>query len=162
MKIIDSNLPPPIEAPSLLRRILNRFCHYETMSGNGVCPVYLERWTMLEAFGCGLYLHHFLGDDWAIDPHDHPRRFVSIGLKGWYFEDVFDPAGRLVSSTRYNAPWARSFPAEHLHRVRAKECGDCWTLVIVLRKSRKWGFVQDGLWIPFKDYVFGGKFRKQC
>lgn len=189
MKIIDSNLPPPVSNPSFLRRLLNRFCHYETMSGNGVCPVYLERWTMIEALGCGVYLHHFLGDDWAIDPHDHPRRFISIGLKGWYFEDVYKPVdfecphpqcdhGWLVSqyydedsgpcpicspkTTRYQAPWLRSFPAEHLHRVRASECGDTWTLVIVLRKSRPWGFVKDGIWIPFRDYVFGGKFRKAC
>lgn len=163
MKIIDSNLPPKIENPSILRRILDRFCHYETMSGNGACPVYLERWILGEAFNCGAYLHHFIGDDWAIDPHDHPRRFISIGLRGWYWEDVFDPStGRRRSTFRFQAPWFRSFPADHLHLVRAAECGDCWTLVIVLPKSRAWGFVQDGQWIPFKRYVFGGKSRKSC
>ncbi len=162
MKIIDSNLPPPIKKPSILRRLLNRFCHYETMSGNGACPVYLERWTIAELFGCGLYLHHFIGDDWALDPHDHPRRFISIGLRGFYYEDVFDSKGTLTSTTRYSAPWFRSFPAEHLHRVRAEQCGNCWTLVIVLRKSRAWGFVRDGIWVPFRNYVFGGKSRKSC
>lgn len=135
---------------------------YETMDGNGQCPIYLERWTILLAFKCGVYLHHFLGDDWASDPHDHPRRFVSIGLKGWYFEDVYDVSGELKSTTRYNAPWMRTFPAEHLHRVRAIECGNVWTLVIVLPKSRSWGFVRDGIWIPFREYVFGGKSRKAC
>ncbi len=196
MKIIDSNLPPPIENPSIFRRIINRLCGYETMSGNGQCPVYLERWTIAEAFGCGIYLHHFLGDDWAIDPHDHPRRFISIGLRGWYYEDVFKPAdfqcphpncdkGWLYSApvgcgigfqdeddgpcpicspktTKYVAPWIRSFPANHVHRVRAVECGNVWTLVIVLRKSRAWGFIRDGVWIPFREYVFGGKSRKAC
>lgn len=162
MKIIDSNLPPEIKKPSPLRRLLNRFCHYETMSGNGACPVYLERWTIGEAFGCGVYLHHFLGDDWAKDPHDHPRRFISIGLRGWYDEDIFAPNGIFYRTERFHAPWIRSFPAEHLHRVRAAECGDTWTLVIVLRKSRPWGFVQNGIWIPFKSYVFGGKYRKDC
>lgn len=146
------------------------------MSGNGVCPVYLERWTMGEAFGCGVYLHHFLGDDWAVDPHDHPRRFISIGLKGWYYEDIYEPAwleGQCAEygvpgpvcvpiTVKYSAPWIRSFPAEHLHRVRASECGNCWTLVIVLRKSRPWGFVQNGKWIGFKNYVFGGLYRKSC
>ena len=207
MKIIDSNLPPPIERPSLLRRLLDRFCDYETMSGNGACPVYLERWVLKEIGNYGAYLHHFIGDDWAIDPHDHPRRFISIGLKGWYYEDVFSPERQLnsardtlregdqfaisptssewltlkglaqgesfipafvyrrpaqIQTFRFKAPWFRSFPAEHLHRVRASECGDCWTLVIVLPKSRRWGFVRDGVWIPFKEYVFGGKSRKSC
>ncbi|GEM_PF-1983048 len=170
MKLIDSNFVPP--GKRLFRRILDRLFAYETMSGRE-CPVYLERWTVGEAFGCGIYLHHFLGDDWAIDPHDHPRRFISIGLKGWYLEDVFRPVvdeefgqsipvTELESTTRYDAPWVRSFPAEHLHRVRAAECGDCWTLVIVLRKTRRWGFVKDGVWVAFKDYVFGGQSRKAC
>lgn len=174
MKTIDSNLPPAHPNPSWMRRLLNRLCFYETMSGNGSCPVYLERWTIKEAFGCGLYLHHFIGDDWAEDPHDHPRRFISIGLWGWYWEDVFRQSAVqtpdlqasnqtvMVSQKRYSAPWFRSFPAEHLHRVRASECGNCWTLVIVLRKSRPWGFVRDGLWVPFKRYVFEGQARKSC
>lgn len=132
------------------------------MSGNGQCPVYLERWTLAKLFGFAAYLHHFLGDDWALDPHDHPRRFVSVGLWGWYWEDVFDAGGVLQSTRRYRAPWCRTFPAEHLHRVRAKECGNTWTLVIVLRHSRGWGFIQGGKWVPFRDYVYGGKSRKAC
>lgn len=145
-----------------MKNIIRRVFRYETMNGNGQCPIYLERWTLAQALGCGIYLHHFLGDDWAIDPHDHPRRFISIGLKGYYYEDVFSPSGELQQSKRYQAPWLRSFPAEHLHRVRAAECGNVWTLVIVLPKSRAWGFVQGGRWMPFREYVFGGKSRKSC
>lgn len=157
----------------LLRRLAYRFFRYESMDGAGLCPVYLERWTIGQAFGCGIYLHHFIGDDWAIDPHDHPRRFISIGLKGWYFEDVYrnpciDPAcsiggkTQLIETLKFTAPWIRSFPAHHLHRVRAAECGNTWTLVIVLPKSRDWGFVRDGKWFGFREYVFGGKARKGC
>lgn len=163
MKTIDSNLPP--ENPSKLRRLMHRlfgWVKYETMSGAGLCPVYLERWVILDRWKHGVYLHHFIGDDWAVDPHDHPRKFISVGLKGWYFEDVFNADGTLRETLKFTAPWFRSFPAEHLHRVRAAECGDCWTLVIVLPKTRRWGFVQDGIWIPFKEYVFGGKSRKSC
>ncbi|MBB5037133.1 hypothetical protein [Prosthecobacter dejongeii] len=175
MKIIDGNHAPKIEKPSWLRRLLNRLCFYETMSGAGRCPVYMERWTLALRFGCGIYLHRFIGDDWATDPHDHPRRFISIGLKGWYFEDIYyhpeiylDRDGPLkgktvMQETRVHiAPWVRTFPAHHLHRVRASECGDCWTLVIVLPKSRSWGFVQDGQWIGFREYVFGDKARTDC
>lgn len=162
MKIVDGIQPPTVPNPSLLRRVLNRLCFYETMSGAGRCPVYLERWTLLCRFGFAVYLHRFLGDDWAADPHDHPRRFISIGLRGWYWEDEFGPTGQLLETRKYVAPWVRSFPAEHLHRVRASECGDCWTLVIVLRKSRPWGFVRGGIWIPFRQYVFGDKARPSC
>lgn len=145
-----------------MKQFLYKLLNYETMTGAGLCPVYLERWQLLKLLGCSIYLHHFLGDDWSIDPHDHPRRFISIGLKGWYWEDTFRPDGQKLSSVRYSAPWLRSFPASHIHRIRAAECGNVWTLVIVLRKSRQWGFVRDGKWIPFKQYVFGGSARKAC
>lgn len=162
MKTVDSIHPPASVKPSFFRAVLNRLFFYETMSGAGLCPVYMERWTLCLALKCGIYLHHFLGDDWAVDPHDHPRRFISIGLKGWYFEDVFTGDGTLHETRLFEAPWFRSFPAEHLHRVRAADCGDVWTLVIVLPKSRGWGFVQNGQWVPFREYVFGGKARKSC
>lgn len=159
--------------PRLVMKTLFGWLRYETMDGSGQCPVYLERWTLFSGFGCAVYLHHFLGDDWGLDPHDHPRRFISIGLWGWYFEDEYrnpdiDPAAgiggltQLLRTRRFRAPWIRSFPAHHLHRVRASQCGNTWTLVIVLPKSREWGFVQDGKWIPFREYVFGGKSRKNC
>ncbi len=156
------NIDSAIPSRSWLGRLAARVFAFETMSGAGACPVYLERWTLGQAFGCGLYLHHFLGDDWALDPHDHPRRFVSIGLRGWYWEETFHADGALAATTRYTAPWCRTFPPEHLHRVRAAECGDTWTLVFVLPKSRPWGFVQDGRWVPFRNYVFGGKARRAC
>lgn len=177
MKIIDSNHQPAGTKPTIFRRLLTRFFAYESMSGAGRCPVYLERWVLFDRWKHGVYLHHFIGDDWAIDPHDHPRRFISIGLWGWYWEDVYlhpenDPATALLAklaghsllaeTLKFRAPWFRSFPAHHLHRVRASECGNCWTLVIVLPKSRGWGFVRDGVWIPFKTYVFGGKARVSC
>lgn len=142
--------------------LLRRLTAYEEMSGAGACPVYLRRWTLARGFGCALYLHHFIGDDWAIDPHDHPRRFVTLGLKGWYWEDVFNERGERTETHRFQALWLRSFPAAHVHRVRASECGNTWTLVLVLPKSRAWGFIRDGEWIPFRQYVFGGKARKSC
>ena len=164
MKIIDSNLRPGSKR-SLFLRLLDRLFFYESMSGNGACPVYLERWTLLDLrrLGYGVYLHHFIGDDWAADPHDHPRRFVSIGLWGWYWEHVY-PGNGLVPYFifKHAAPWFRTFPAHHLHRVCASECDNCWTFVIVFPKSRAWGFVRDGVWMPFREYVFGGKSRKSC
>lgn len=147
-----------------MKRFLNWLVgyRYETMDGAGQCPTYLERWTLVNRLGLGIYLHHFLADDWALDPHDHPRRFISIGLRGWYWEDVYDHEGRLMNSTQYVAPWCRSFPADHVHRIRAQESANCWTLVLVMPKSRDWGFIRDGKWMPFREYVFGGKARKAC
>ncbi len=146
-----------------MNKLINRLLRYEKIDGNGACPRYLERWHLLK---CGklfsVYLHHFLGDDWAIDPHDHPKRFISIGLWGWYHEWVYDKDGEPIHITRYQAPWFRTFPPDYIHRIEASKHGNVWTLVIVLRHVREWGFIQDGKWIHWKQYVFGGVSRKSC
>lgn len=136
--------------------IIDRVFRLEEINGNFRCPTYLYRWTLFQPRrprvfwrGFGVYLHHFVGDDWSRDFHDHPKRFVSIGLAGQYAEET--PAGRRV----YRAPWLRTFPASHIHRLSMIEGGDCWTLVIVLRTVREWGFWHDGIFIPWKEYVRG-------
>lgn len=134
---------------------LTQFFKLEVIDGGARCPVYLYRWILLRAFGCAVYLHKFVGEDWSLDLHDHPRRFISIGLRGFYFESTPHPT--VAGWTRevpYHAPWIRSFPAEHVHRVWGPTPEDpCWTLVIVLPISRAWGFWSYGEWVHWKQYV---------
>lgn len=118
----------------------------EEINGGGRCPTYLYRWFILSTRWFKVYLHRFVADDWSLDLHDHPKRFVSIGLWGSYRETT--PAG----TKTFRAPWIRSFPAEHLHRIEL--VGKvCYTLVIVFSASRKWGFVHEGKWIGWREYV---------
>lgn len=119
----------------------------EEINGAHRCPTYLYRWTVARWRGRGAYLHHFVGEDWSRDLHDHPKRFISIGLAGSYIEQT--PSG----SRRWTAPWIRSFPATHIHRVLCPR--SCWTLVIVLRPVREWGFWHSERFIPWNDYVNG-------
>lgn len=149
-------------------RWLDRVFQREEMDGNGRCATYLVRWTLLKiGKDIGVYLHHFVGDDWSLDLHDHPKRFVSIGLWGRYVEHTprlkFIPGGdpngivpnsRLATWKRvYRAPWIRTFPAEHVHRITLIDKRPCWTLVIVLKAVRPWGFWHRGQWIPWRRYV---------
>ena len=142
----------------MLEDVLGRLFTRESIDGHGTCPPYLYRWHLLKVGKwCSVYLHHFVGDDWSSDMHDHPKRFVSIGLKGEYLEET---PGR---AHRYKAPWIRSFPARWIHRIRAR---DCWTLVFVGPASREWGFwhffqpnthmfgyTSGWGWIPWEPYV---------
>jgi hypothetical protein len=81
--------------------------------------------------------------------HDHPKRFVSIGLLGAYVEATPDRPDRV-----YRAPWLRTFPAEHVHHIRLlPDRKPCWTLVIVFKAVRPWGFWHLGRWIHWRDYV---------
>lgn len=61
----------------------------EEINGGTRCPTYLYRWTLLQKHGrFSIYLRHFVADDWSRGLHDHPKRFISIGLWGWYIEDT--------------------------------------------------------------------------
>lgn len=126
---------------------LNRKCEPEEINGGETCPTYLYRWTLLSIGWLKVYLHHFVREDWSKDLHDHPKRFVTIGLRGKYREITAE--GEKV----YRAPWIRSFPAEHAHRLEMIEGGTCWTIAIVFKTVRPWGFIHEGRWIPWRQYV---------
>ena len=147
-------------------KLLDRlFGKAEEINGRERCPTYLYRWTIFKWGKRGIYLHHFVGDDWSRDLHDHPKRFISIGLKGGYVEwtpctTCSIPCG-FENRRVFNAPWIRTFPAEHIHRLTMFRThpegalGDCWTLVIVGNAVRPWGFWHDGKFIGWRDYVDG-------
>lgn len=132
-----------------IKKLIDRLFSLEALNGHDLCPTYMYRWTLLKfGFGgYGLYLHHFVADDWSRDMHDHPKRFISIGLRGRYIEET--PAGE----REYRAPWIRTFPAEHIHRIRLHPGEEAWTLVLVLKTVRRWGFWNSGSWVPWRTYV---------
>jgi hypothetical protein len=130
-----------------MHHILDRiFGKAEEINGHGRCDTYMYRWAVISTRWGKLYIHRFVGDDWSRDLHDHPKRFISIGIWGSYLEET--PAGR----TRYRAPWIRSFPPEHKHRI-STPWGHCWTLVFVGKLVREWGFWHEGQFIDWKTYV---------
>jgi len=139
-------------------RILNKlFGQAEEINGDHRCDTYLYRWILLRTPWFKAYLHHFVGNDWSRDLHDHPKRFISVGLWGRYWEET--PDRRLGHEglsvfTEYRAPWVRSFPATHIHRLTVPS-KNCWTLVIVLKTVREWGFWHSGRFIHWRDYVYG-------
>lgn len=129
----------------------------EEINGANRCPTYLYRWILWRTRWFKVYVHHFVADDWSLDLHDHPKRFISVGLKGRYVEITPDPKGGTRTRT-FTAPWIRSFPGEHIHRLRMVrgwlgELEECWTLVIVLRGTREWGFWHLGEFIHWRKYV---------
>ena len=159
----------------LICRLLSLILPRETIDGNGRCP-YLQRWRLLRTKTLAVYIHRFIASDWSRDLHDHPRRFISIGLKGGYWERIpvqtaIDAAapgaasrwnlpfesgrGQTMAGTvrRYHrAPWLRTFGPTHIHRVEIDPGAMCWTLVIALRSTRPWGFWPEGRWVPSTEY----------
>ncbi len=131
------------------------------------CPPYLKRWRIWASPDDNepkdpkdpfrVYLHRFDGCDWATDPHDHPKRFWSIGLWGSYYE--FTPSNAFAvhlcdQRKLFKAPWFRSFPAEHIHRIGMPVgVPHCWTLVFTGKYTKGWGFfMRNGGYMKSRDY----------
>ena len=133
---------------SRLEKVLNVLFPYEAIDGNGCVSDYLRRWTLLKLPGKrAVYLHHFVGSDWSTSMHDHPKRFISLGLAGAYVEQTPDGIKRWI------APWLRSFPPTHVHRLRIPPGGSCWTIVAVLKTEQPWGFYRNKLWWRWDLFV---------
>lgn len=145
-------------------RLIDRIFNLEEINGHNVCPTYLYRWTLLKVGRFfSIYLHKFVGDDWSLDFHDHPKRFWSIGLRGRYEEHTFNGYRREVRL--YRAPWLRTFPATHIHRLSGPTPQHpCWTLVIVGMPVRPWGFWSLGKFVPWRQYVGSdnAKAKRSC
>lgn len=82
-----------------------------------------------------LYLHRLQALTLHPHCHDHPWNFVSLILKGGYWEyHGYD--------WQWVGPGALLYrPAEWKHNVVTE--GVCWSLVLTGAKRRPWGFVED-------------------
>lgn len=120
---------------------------------------YMLRWYLLPRNRVlNMYLHKFLRDDDDRALHDHPWWFLSLMLKGGYFEIVPHPTvagGNTAISRRAGSLAFRR--ATHRHRVvlfaptGVKE--PCWTLVVTGRKNRTWGFYCPKGFVPWHQFV---------
>lgn len=134
---------------------IDKLFKLENINGDGMVNTYLHRWTLLKIGKYKIYLHHFLDDEWSKFPHDHPKKFISIGIWGSYEEEVYHiPSDYRYEFTKYTfrAPWIRSFSPTHAHRIINPK--NCWTICIVGKSERIWGFwYKYKFWIPWNIYV---------
>lgn len=130
---------------------------------------YLVRWTL---FGCRFFsikIHHILQSDDAC-VHDHPWFFISLILKGGYFEEA--PVGEsIVSGYEYlreelmfkhmylgtEKKWYKLWsilhrPAHYRHRLELPPGKTCWTLVFTGKPFREWGFWTPTGWVKHEQY----------
>lgn len=127
----------------------------------------MVRWEFLK-LGRGPWLkamiHYFPPNVTDRDPHDHPRDFVTLILKGGYFNTEWEKTeqGNVHVPTE---EWlgrgaVRVRRAEHMHTTETLDAA-AWTLVVMGPEKRAWGFLRNGRWWAWKPYVerFGGVVR---
>lgn len=147
---------------------------------------YLTRIRLIQTPWFGIYLHRFDGPDPRPTLHDHPWGFRSLVLIGGYVEaleyadvdltkardgdswrlpvnaDPTWPAGTF----RYHGMWATHVRGD-VNRKRATDTHTIvhllrvptWTLMLVGRRRREWGYVDvDGEWTRFDLHPHAAEF----
>jgi hypothetical protein len=97
-------------------------------------------------FPFNIFLHNFHRSD-PDDLHDHPWPFVTIILRGGYWEHT--PKGKFWRGAG-TVNWAGS---KSLHRVELVPDIDTWTLFIPGPTVREWGFIDKGIWKRHDRYL---------
>jgi hypothetical protein len=108
--------------------------------------VYLTRYFIINNDTFAIYLHHFHKSDEGTELHDHPRSFFSLILWGGYWEHRFflETDSGILTYKKWIGPGRFIFrQAETLHRVELPKGKSCWTLVFLLPRYKRWGFLTD-------------------
>jgi len=94
-----------------------------------------------------IFIHKFLLSD-TDDMHNHPWSYITIILKGGYWEETFvDNDLNKERVKKWCGPgYFQYVDANHIHRITLKDNVDCWTLFIPFSQKQEWGF-----------YKFAGK-----
>lgn len=117
--------------------------------------LYLRRWYIFRCPWFGVMLHKILREDVDRDMHDHPWAFVSFVLRGGYSQERADD---YFGEDKYNekVEWFNRIPHNSFHRISWLYRVPTWTLVFTGPKRSSWGFLVDGEWVPYRDYIASG------
>lgn len=129
---------------------------------------YLTRWRIVQTPWCALYLHRMDGPDSRPTLHDHPFNFVSIILKGGYLER-HSPNATLQSTPRrwLAGSWHR-MRAEEAHYIMRLDRVPTWTLLLVGRRRREWGYIEAAAlgngfelanWVHYLEHPYNAEFE---
>ena len=125
-------------------------------------PGYMERYWLLPYawWRPAARLHHILRSDNDRAFHDHPWTYITIILRGGYWEvqPVFDASGLFQGERRtWRGPGSVLFRrARSWHRLELPEGETAWTLFITFRYRQKWGFlVEPRHKVPHDEYLNG-------
>ena len=113
--------------------------------------LYLRRLRVVSCRWFGIYVHWFhASDDDSL--HDHPWWFLTVILRGGYWEYTGPPDGTAVVR-RWHPPGAvRLRSARWLHRVEIDPARRPMTIVLRGPRIRRWGFQTPSGWIPWPEH----------
>lgn len=104
---------------------------------------YLSRIKLIQTPWFGIFIHAIRTVDPRPTLHDHPWSFLSIILKGGYYERVFAEDGRIIPRRIkwFNwKPLGKTPSHKDAHTIFMLDRSPTWTLMFVGPKRRRWGY----------------------
>ncbi len=108
--------------------------------------LYLTRYVGFRCKWFGLYIHKFHVSDYPV-PHDHPWVFLTLPLRGGYWEHFPD------GTYKWRGVGIPAFrTAREFHWIDIPAGTNVWTFFMHGPKQREWGFMTDKGWINADQY----------
>jgi hypothetical protein len=143
----------------MLKKLMQRLGRYRVIMDREDNEPYLERYYIFlkdrKWFPFNVFVHKFLKSD-PDDLHDHPWPYMTIILKGGYWE--YTRAN--VVPTWKGAGQIRFGHSTDYHRIELEPDVECWTLFVPGPKMRDWGFLVGNSWIQNEQYFNRRKLSK--
>lgn len=136
----------------MIFRLLSKLFNYRDIVGKE--GLYLRRFFLTPRWlPKRIFLHYFVRGDKDRFLHDHPWDFITLCLAGGYEETWRPDLGSVYAPRRRLMPgqW-RSVRAEHTHKVTLLK-SPTWTLLVVGRARRQWGFHTNAGWVNWREYL---------
>ena len=143
----------------MLKNLFKRLGRYRVIMDREDNEPYLERYYIFlkdrKWFPFNVFVHKFLKSD-PDDLHDHPWPYMTIILRGGYWEYTRDT----VMPTWKGAGQIRFGHSTDYHRIELEPDVECWTLFVPGPKIRDWGFLVGNSWIQNEQYFNRRKLSK--
>jgi hypothetical protein len=98
-------------------------------------------------------VHHIASSDIPV-LHDHPWSFCTLILRGGYTEITpLTDDGVCLRRKHFGAGTFRFVRANQWHYLEVDKPDGAWTLCISFPKRQSWGFLVDGVKVPWRKYL---------
>lgn len=127
-------------------------------------PGYMKRYWLLNAYESPSYhpwlpsvrIHHILRKDNDRHKHDHPWNARTVILDGFYDEEkviAYNGPQEWTEHNRREPGDTNAIDFGKYHSISAVSEGGAWTMFITFRYMGTWGFLVDGVKVPWREYM---------
>ena len=135
----------------MLKKLFQRLGRHRIILDREDNEPYLERYYIFlkdrSWFPFNVFVHKFLKSD-PDDLHDHPWPYMTIILRGGYWEYTRHSA----TPQWKGAGQVRFGHSTDYHRIELEPGIDCWTMFFPGPQLREWGFLKGNRWVQHEEY----------